>query len=251
MGELTSIYFMWKREMIRFFRSKSRVIGSLGMPFFILAILGSGLNGAMSLPGTNGNYMEFITPGVLGMVLLFASVFTGVMVIVDRQFGFLKETLVAPVSRTSIVLGKSIGGATAAIMQGVLMLVVAGLLGVNIPIASVPMLLVIMTITSLAFVSLGIMIASVLDDMHGFQLVMNFLIMPLFFLSGGLFPLNTAPEIVRIISYLDPLTYSVEAMRYLFIGTASIPIIWCIAVLSGFLVLTTIVAAYMFGKIES
>ncbi|MEM4359230.1 MAG: ABC transporter permease [Candidatus Bilamarchaeaceae archaeon] len=250
MSELNAVYFMWKREMIRFFRSKSRVIGSLGMPFFMLAILGTGLNNAISIPGMEGNYIAFITPGILSMVLLFASVFSGGIVIIDRQFGFLKETLVAPVKRTSIVIGKALGGATAAVLQGIIMLGIAMLLGVSISFANALLALFVMLLISFGFVALGIAIASVMEDMHGFQLIMNFLVMPMFFLSGALFPLNSAPEIVRIVSHIDPLTYAVEALRYLLMGSSMIPIALSMAVLVLFSITCTLIAAYLFGKIE-
>lgn len=249
--ELTAVYFMWKRELIRFFRSKSRIIGSLGMPFFFLAILGTGLSGAIRGPSVGGNYLEFIMPGILASVLLFGSVFSGIIVIMDRQFGFLKETLVAPVDRTSIVIGKSLGGATTAIVQGLLMLVLAAALGASVDVANLPYVVLVMALISMAFVSLGIVFGSVMDDMHGFQLIMNFLVMPMFFLSGALFPLGTAPQLVQYASYIDPLTYAVEALRYFLVGTSSIPLATCIAVLGAFFIVTTAASAYFFGRIES
>lgn len=250
-NELEAIYAIWKREMIRFFRSKSRVIGSLGMPFFFLAILGTGLNSAMAVPQANGGYLQFIAPGILGMVLLFASIFSGIIVIVDRQFGFLKETLVAPVKRTSIVIGKSLGGATAAVFQGILMLGLAMLLGVSINTANIVPILVMMMLVSMAFVSLGVAIASVIDDMHGFQLISNFLIMPMFFLSGALFPLNSAPQLIKTISAIDPLTYSVEALRFLINGQSTIPLTISAGITIAFLAATTFSAVYLFNRIEN
>ncbi len=249
--DLTAVYFTWKRELIRFFRARSRIIGSLGMPFFFLAVLGSGLNGAITLPGSSGNYMQFIFPGILGMVLMSGSISSGIMVIFDRQFGFLKETLVAPVSRPSIIFGKSLGGSTTALIQGMLMLVIATFLGVSINLAVVPAAVLLMVLIAMGFVSLGLVIASLVEDMHGFQLIMNFLVFPMFFLSGALFPLDNAPQIVRMISYIDPLTYGVEALRFLFLGSSSIPIAVSAGVLSVFMVGGTLLAAYLFNKIES
>lgn len=249
-NELTAVYFMWKREMIRFFRSKSRIIGSLGTPFFYLAILGTGLNGIMHLSG-DSSYLEFIMPGILGMVLLFGSVFSGIIVIMDRQFGFLKETLVAPVSRTSIVIGKSMGGASTALIQGMLMIGLALGLGATIDAANLPAVFLVMALISMSFVSLGIVFGSIMEDMHGFQLITNFLVTPMFFLSGALFPIDTAPQIVRYVSMVDPLTYAVEALRYFLVGHSSMPIGLSIGVLIGFFVLTTGLSAYLFGRIES
>jgi ABC-2 type transport system permease protein len=250
-NELQAIYFLWKRELIRFFRAKSRIIGSLGMPFFFLAIIGTGLNGVMGAQIDGTNYITFMTPGILSMVILMASIFSGIIVIMDRQFGFLKETLVAPVQRTSIIIGKSLGGATTALIQGVLMLAVAMLLGVTFDWSNMLLAFLVLGIVSLSFVALGIAMGSVMEDMHGFQLVMNFLIMPMFFLSGAIFPLSSAPEAVRIISYFDPLTYSVEALRSLLIGYSAIPLGTSLGVLVGFWVVTTGLAVYLFNKIES
>jgi len=250
MSEMNAIYHMWKREMIRFLRAKSRIVGSLGMPFFFLAIVGTGLGGAISLPGANANYLDFMAPGILGMVLLMGSIFSGVLVIMDRQFGFLKETLVAPVSRLSIVIGKALGGATTAVIQGLLMLCVALLLGVQIEWANMPLVLLLMAGISLTFVSIGIAIASVMEDMHGFQLIMNFLVMPMFFLSGALFPLDKAPDALRILSYFDPLTYAVEGLRYLLIGQANMPLAMSFGVVGAFLAGSLVLASYLFGRIE-
>jgi len=249
--EITALYFMWRREIIRFYRSKSRVVGSLAMPFFFMAILGSSMGGAMNLPSGDGNYLEFLMPGILSMVLLFGSVFSGVIVIMDRQFGFQKETLVAPVSRTCIVVGKSLGGATTAVLQGLMMMALAALFGATVDPATLPPAILLMGLISMAFVALGVAIGSVLEDMHGFQLIMNFLVMPMFFLSGALFPLNQAPEIVRMLSLIDPLTYAVDALRFLLMGQSTMPIEVSAGVLLGFFALTTLLSTYMFNRIES
>jgi ABC-2 type transport system permease protein len=249
MSELTAVWFMWKRELIRFTRSKSRILGSLGMPFFFLAIVGTGLGSVVSVPG--GSYLDFMAPGILAMVILFGSIFSGVIVIMDRQFGFLKETLVAPVDRTSIVIGKSLGGATTAVIQGVLMLGIAMLLGAHVDLADLLPLIGLMFVISAMFVALGIAIASTMEDMHGFQMVMNFLVMPMFFLSGALFPLDKAPDVIRYISYLDPMTYVVDLFRFLILGHSSMPLEISAGVLGVFGIVSITLAAYLFGKIES
>ena len=247
--ELEGIYALWKRELIIFFRSKSRVIGSMGMPFFFLAILGTGLNNVFPVSG-GGNYMNFIAPGIIAMVLMFSSIFAGVIVLMDRQFGFLKETLVAPISRLSLVLGKALGGATTAMIQGTIIMLVAILLGVNIQLAHILLLFPFMFLISLMFVSLGIAIASTLEDMHGFQIIVNFLLMPLFFLSGALFPLSSAPEILRTASMLDPLTYGVNGLRYLLLGQSDVTFTVSLVVILAFTALFISAAIYLFGRIE-
>ncbi len=251
MSEASAVYWMWKRELIRFFRAKSRILGSLGMPFLFLAILGTGLNNAINIPGYSGSYLQFMAPGIIAMTLLFTSIFSGVIVIMDRQFGFLKETLVSPVNRSSIVIGKSIGGATAAVIQGILMLIIAVALGMPINWIMLLPALAVMMLISMSFVSLGLAMASTMEDMQGFQLIMNFLVMPLFFLSGAVFPLSSAPQIVQYIAYIDPLTYGVEALRFLLLGYTIIPIYISIVVLLLFFALTTGVAVHLFNRIEN
>jgi len=246
--ELQGIYALWKRELVRFWRSKSRVIGSLGMPFFFLAILGTGLNGIVPVGGTN--YLQFMAPGIVGMVLMFGSMFSGITVLMDRQFGFLRETLVAPVSRLSIVAGKCLGGATTAVVQAVIMLGVAMLLGAGLHLANLLVLLGFMFLISLMFVAFGVAIASVMEDMHGFQMIMNFIIMPLFFLSGALFPLTSAPGALKAISMLDPLTYGVNGMRDLLIGTSDVSFGVCLAVVAGFTAVFMVLASWLFTRIE-
>ncbi|MEM0360371.1 MAG: ABC transporter permease [Candidatus Diapherotrites archaeon] len=246
--EIEGVYILWKRELIRFYRSKSRIIGSLGMPFFFLAILGTGLNNVFPVAG-GLNYLQFIAPGIIGMVLMFGSIFSGVIVIMDRQFGFLKETLVAPISRLSIVLGKAFGGATTAVLQGFLIMLVALLLGAQIQIGNFFALVFFMFLVSVMFVSLGIAIASMLEDMHGFQLIVNFLLMPMFFLSGALFPLSSA-GILGAISLLDPLTYGVNGLRFLLTGHSDIEFGLCLAVVSAFTALFISLAIFLFNRIE-
>ncbi len=247
--EIEGIYALWKREIIRFYRSKSRVIGSLGMPFFFLAILGTGLNNVFSVP-SGGNYLQFIAPGIVAMVLMFGSIFAGVIVLMDRQFGFLKETLVAPISRLSVVLGKALGGATTAVMQGAIIMGIAVLLGAEMQLGGMLLVLPFMFLVSLMFVSLGIAIASMLEDMHGFQLIVNFLLMPMFFLSGALFPLSSAPEFLRIASFLDPLTYGVNGLRFLLLGHSDIGFFACLAVISFFTAVFVSLAIFLFNRIE-
>ena len=247
--ELKAVFFMWKREMIRFFNSKSRVVASLGMPFFFLVILGTGLSGAFAVRG-HTTYLQFMTPGILSMVILFGSFFSGIQIIIDRQFGFLKETLVAPVSRTSIVIGKALGGATSAMITGLLMLFIASFLGVQINIWAVPLLALLMAILSVSIVSIGMAFGSAMEDMQGFPVISNLVIMPLFFLSGALFPLDSAPEILRTISYLDPLTYAVEAMRFVLTGNAQIGFALSLGVLLAFTFASIVIAAYLFSRIE-
>ena len=163
--------------------------------------------------------MTFLLPGIIGMTLLFSSMFSGISVLVDKQFGFMKEILVAPISRLSIMLGKTLGGATTALINGVIMLLLAMIIGIQVvSFIGIFFSLVFMLLISISFVSLGIAIASRMSDMSGFQIIMNFLIMPMFFLSGALFPINQTPLWMQSIAYLNPVFYGIDGLRGSLIG---------------------------------
>ena len=238
---------IWQREVIRYVRSPSRIIGSLGMPFFFLAFLGIGLQSAFSLRAGGDRYIDFIAPGILGMVLLFSSTVAGISVIWDRQFGFLKEMLVAPIPRLAIVLGRTVGGTTTASMQAVLMLVASIFLGVKVPsFQGLLLAFVFMGLIGIAFTSLGVALASRMEDPHGFQLIFNFLIMPTFFLSGALFPVDQLPSFLKWAAWLNPLTYGVDGLRYALLGQSSMGVAVDLAVLGAVSTALLTVGALLF-----
>src|SRR5512136_366954 len=205
------IYTIWLRNMKRFTRSKSRIIGSISMPLFFLLFLGFGLNSVVQLDELGGNYVVFLIPGMIAMSVLFTSVFSGIQIIWDKQFGFLKETLVAPVSRLEIMLGQTAGGATTAVLQGFLILILSLFIGLSFPgITGFLTALLFMVLIGVSFTAFGIAIASRMEDMTGFQLIMNFVIFPIFGFSGALFPISSLPGWVAPVTYLDPMTYGVE-----------------------------------------
>jgi len=241
---------MWLREVKRFFRSKSRIVGSLGQPLLFLVALGYGLGPVFQQAG-QGNYLDFLAPGIIGMSIIFTSIFNGMQVIWDRQFGFLKETMVAPVSRLSIMFGRTLGGATIATLQGAIVLVLTILIGFR-PVSwlGVAPALVVMLLIALLFSALGMAVASVLRDMQGFQLIMNFLVMPLFFLSGALFPLNNVPAALLIIARFDPLAYGVDALRGFLIGQAVFGVALDLTVLVVMIGIFLALGSYFFSKIE-
>ncbi len=249
----TAVYVLWLREMKRFLRAKSRVIGTLAMPLFFLGFLGWGFNN-MDIPGLskNINYINFLVPGIIGMTMLFTSMFAGISVLWDREFGFLKEIMVAPVSRVSIVIGRIVGGATTSVLQGLLILGISVLMGFKI-IGLFQFLLsvVFMILISSTFIGLGLIFASKMRDIHGFSLIMNFVIFPLFFLSGALFPLENLPLLIRYISFLDPLTYGVDGLRAVLIGVSLFPLITDFLILTAFSILMVFLGAYFFEKSES
>lgn len=213
---LYAIYILWLRQLKRYFRSKSRMIGSLGQPILFLVALGFGLSSTFSAAG-GGSYIQFLAPGIIAMSILFTAIFSGIEIIWDRQFGFLKETLVAPVSRFNVMFGRTLGGATVAIFQGILVLIISTIIGFRPDIADIIPGIIFMGLIALVFTALGTAIASTLEDMQGFQLIMNFVVMPVFFLSGALFPLDTAPTVLKWIAVFNPLAYGVDGLRAAFI----------------------------------
>ena len=244
------IYILWLRQLKRYFRSKSRIIGSLGQPLLFLVAFGFGLGPVFAKAG-QGNYFEFIAPGIIAMSILFTAVFSGIEIIWDRQFGFLKETLVAPISRWQIMVGRTLGGATVAIFQGIIVLILSILLGFRIEtFGLIPQMLIFMILISLLFTALGTAIASVLEDMQGFQLIMNFLIMPFFFLSGALFPLEGVPKALQIIASIDPLSYGVDGLRGAITGVFHFGLSIDLLVLSIATAILIGIGTYLFSKIQ-
>jgi ABC-2 type transport system permease protein len=248
---MKTIYILWLRQLKRYFRSKSRIVGSLGQPLLFLLAMGFGFGPVFKRSG-QGNYMEFLAPGIIGMSIIFTSIFSGMEIIWDRQFGFLKETLVAPVSRMNIMIGRTLGGATVATLQGIIVLFIAlapGFRPTNW--ALVPVAIVAMALTALLFTALGTAIASLLSDMQGFQLIMNFLVMPLFFLSGALFPLQGVPGPIATIARFNPLSYGVDALRGLLTGTAHYGLLPDFGVLVGVTLLFLFAGSYFFSRVEA
>ncbi len=245
-----TIYIMWLRELKRFTRSKARVIGSLAQPLLFLVALGFGFGPIFEKAG-GGNYIQFLAPGIIGMTILFSSMFMGIQVIWDRQFGFLKETLVAPVSRYRIMLGRTLGGATVASLQGIIVFLVAILIGFRPQnFLMVPFALIFMFLIAVLFAALGTAIASRLEDMQGFQLIMNFLVMPIFFLSGALFPIDTLPNAIQVVIKINPLYYGVEGLRTALTGVSQMNLLLDFSVLAILAVLITVIGSYLFSKIE-
>src|ERR1700760_3704125 len=208
-----AIYILWLRELKRYVRSRIQIVVSLGQPCLYLLALGFGLGPVFQQAG-RGSYLQFMAPGVVGMTVLFSSVFSGIAILWDRQFGFLKETLVAPISRTQIMVGRTLGGATVAMIQGTLILTICLIAGFRPQHwIDVPYAFLFVALIAIVFSALGTAIGSAIKDMQGFQLVMNFLVMPVFFLSGALFPLDNLKRVMSVITKIDPLTYGVDGLR--------------------------------------
>ncbi len=247
---MNTIYILWLRQLKRYIRSKSRIVGSLGQPLLFLVALGFGFGPIYQKAG-GGSYIQFLGPGVIAMSIIFTGMFAGIEIIWDRQFGFLKETLVAPVSRINIMIGRTLGGATVALLQGVIVFLIATVAGFRpVGIASFPLAFLFMALIALLFTALGTAIASRLQDMQAFPLIMNFLVMPIFFLSGALFPLAGLSGPIGTLTSLDPLSYGVDGLRgtlagqvHFGLGTDFMVLILVSAVLLG-------VGSYLFSKIE-
>jgi ABC-2 type transport system permease protein len=247
---MSAIYILWLRELKRYVRSRAQIVASLGQPMLYLFVLGFGLGPVFQRAG-NGSYFQFVGPGVIGMTVLFSSIFSGLGLLWDRQFGFLKETLVAPVSRLQIMIGRTLGGATVAVIQGLLVTaicVIAGLRPQNW--MAIPMAICFMVAIAFVFAALGVAIGSSLQDMQGFQLIMNFLVMPIFFLSGAMFPLVGLGPVLTFITRLDPLSYGIDGMRAMLLGSSAFHPALDGAVLAAVGAVLLVFGAWRFSKIE-
>jgi ABC-2 type transport system permease protein len=247
---MRAIWILWLRQLKRYARSRTRMVGSLGQPLLFLLALGYGFGPVFARAG-NGNYLEFVAPGIITMGIIFTAVFGGIEIIWDRQFGFLKETLVAPVPRLAIVLGRTLGGATVALLQGVIVLVICLLAGFRIhhPLL-LPVALLFMALIAVAFTAIGTAIGSVLRDMQGFQLIMNFLVMPLYFFSNALFPTAGLPRPLQVAVSLNPLSYGVAGMRSAFAGSVGFATLTDVAVLGLLAAVLLAVSSLLFSRIE-
>jgi ABC-2 type transport system permease protein len=245
------VYILWLREVKKYLRSRPQIIASLGQPLMYLLALGFGLGPLFEKSGM-GSSLQFIAPGVIGMAVLFMSIFSGVGLLWDRQFGFLKETLVAPVPRIQIMAGRTLGGATIALIQGTLVLTVCLIAGFRpVDLTMLPLAFLFMALIAVVFAALGTAIGSALRDMQGFQMAMNFLIMPIFFLSGAIFPLAGLPTALSVLTAIDPLTYGIDGLRGALIAQSHfgmlVDLLVLIVLAGGFLVL----GAWSFSRLQA
>ncbi|MGC1293536.1 MAG: ABC transporter permease [Alloacidobacterium sp.] len=247
---MSAIYILWLRELKRYIRSRVQIIASLGQPLLYLLALGFGLGPVFARAG-NGSYVQFIAPGVIGMSILFMCIFSGISILWDRQFGFLKETLVAPVPRMNVMLGRTLGSATVATFQGLLVLLVCLIAGFRPHSwAALPLAFIFMAMVAITFAALGTTFGSVIKDMQGFPIVMNFMVLPMFFLSGALFPLSHLPTALTVITHLDPLTYGIDGLRGALTGVWHFSFALDVAVLGVIAAAFLSLGAYMFSKIQ-
>ncbi|HKM50452.1 MAG TPA: ABC transporter permease [Candidatus Bathyarchaeia archaeon] len=248
MGELEGFYALWYREIKVFTREKSRVVSSLVTPLLWMVVFGGGLGSAVSVSGMN--YQVFIFPGILTMTILFSSVFFGLYIVWDKKIDFFKEVLVAPLSRTTIFAGKMMGGSIDALLQGSAMLLFGIILGVKYSVMNVILAFVFMFVLAAALVSLGLILGSNMESVEGFQLVISFLVFPMFFFSGALFPIGNLPHYLLVFTLIDPVTYAVDGLRGVLLGTSQLPVGVDFMILTGFAVVLIGVGTWCFKRLK-
>ncbi|MGE3318244.1 MAG: ABC transporter permease [Candidatus Berkiella sp.] len=247
---MNAIYILWLRQLKRYFRSRARIIGSMGQPIMFLLAFGFGFKSLYQV-SEGGNYIQFMAPGVMAMGILFLGAFNGIEMIWDRQFGFLKETFVAPVSRLKIIFGRTLGGATVALFQGLIVLLICSLVGFRIQsFTQLPLALLFMFLIALFCSSLGAAIACVVEDLQGFPVIMNFIILPLFFFSNALFPIHSLPKALLTIIHINPLSYGIDGLRGALTQSSHYSVALDLGVLSVAAISMLVIASVLFSRIE-
>ncbi|WP_147804236.1 ABC transporter permease [Alkalicoccus halolimnae] len=227
---MEGIFAIWQRDITKFFRDKARLFGSFTMPILFLLIFGGGMSGTMENMMASGlgeqagdfNYIEFVFPGIVAMTLLMTSVFSALSIIEDKDFGYMKEILVSPISRVSIAVGKMLGAATVATIQGIILFMLIPFLGLSYDLLSLVQVIPFMFLLACALSGLGLLFASVIRSTQGFQMTVQVLVMPMIFLSGALFPVNNMPAWMDIIVKINPVTYGVDVMKKIMIDVDSL-----------------------------
>ena len=247
-----AIYVIVIREFKRFFRQRGRLLVTISRPLLWLFIVGSGFGSMINMPANIG-YKQFLLPGIIGMTILFSSVFSSISVVWDREFGFLREMLVAPISRATIVMGKLLSGTALSLVQGTVLLLFSPLLGIKLTMISFLLMLIFMSILSIAITAMGLFIASYLTSLEGFNVIMNFIVLPMFFLSGALYPINTLPKALYYFSLINPLSYGVDAFKHVLFrngGMLSVefPLFLDIGLLLIFSIVMIVLATYSFER---
>jgi ABC-2 type transport system permease protein len=223
MIQLRPIYVICMREFIKFFREKSRLLGTLARPVLWLFVVGNGMS-SLIRPHVGFSYLQFIFPGMIGMTILFSSIFSSISIVWDREFGFMKEMLVAPISRMSIVVGKAISGTLISVAQAVIIMVLIPFLGIRITFLQFSEVIAVSVLVSFCITSLGILIAARLTSFDGFNIIMNFLVMPMLFLSGAMYPVTAMPVALRQLTLVNPLTYGIDAFKHVLLRNGTPPL---------------------------
>jgi len=248
-----AIYVITLREFKRFFRQRGRLIVTAARPLIWLFIVGSGFTKLIDTSDGGVEYIQFILPGIVGMTILFSSIFSTISVVWDREFGFLREMLVAPVSRVTIVFGKLLSGTALSVFQGAALLIVAPFLILHIGVVDFAAMVFLMFLVALAITAMGLFVASFLTSLEGFNVIMNFIVLPMFFLSGALYPVGSLPPYIKVFAYINPLCYGVDSFKHILLPgqgalVAEFPLALDIAYIAAFAVLFTFLSALVFER---
>ncbi|HEY55442.1 MAG TPA: ABC transporter permease [Dehalococcoidia bacterium] len=262
MNHLRGIYTIWYRDLLRVWRDKLRMASFLAFPLLFLVVFGSGLSSTMGMLAPGVDFSKFMFPGIIGMTVLMTSFMSGVSIVWDREFGFLKEVLVAPVSRVAVAAGKTLGGATIALIQGCLILLFAPLFGLTLSPGVLPQLLPTMFLVACALSAMGIFLASLIKSLEAHQAVVQLLMFPMIFLSGVFFPVDNVPAWMNVLVKINPATYSVDPIRQLMLGPESASALGItifghtmtigedLMIVAGFGLIMIILAMWSFGSQE-
>lgn len=250
--DLNAIYVIVAREFIKFVRERGRLVSTLARPLLWLFLVGGGMSRMVS-PDMGMPYMQFIFPGIIGMTILFSSIFSSISIIWDKEFGFMKEMLVAPVSRFSIVIGKALSGTMVSTFQALIIVLLFPVIGLKLGINQILLILCISAMLSFCLASFGILIATFYENLESFSVIMNFIIMPMFFLSGAMYPVKLLPNILSFFTKINPLTYGIDALKYMIflekkLLTHDFPLILDISVIVISSLIFVIIAANVFER---
>jgi ABC-2 type transport system permease protein len=248
---MRAVYVMWQRQLKEYVRKKQRLFLTLAQPLLFIVAFSFGIGGMFEQVG-NGSYIQYLIPGIIGMTILMSSTMNGMSLIWDKQFGFLKETLVAPVSRTSLLFGRCLGGATTSTIQGLIVLFIGLLLDFKITNwFLLPFAIICMFLIALLFNLFGTTLASKFNDMQSFPIIMNILIMPMVFISGALFPIDNFPKILIAFIKINPFTYAINILKFSLGVFIEQNIILSFAVIIGLIIIIGAIGTYLFNKIET
>lgn len=251
-GNLNAIYVVVARELIKFSRERGRLIAAFARPLIWLFLVGGGMSRVVT-PDMGIPYMQFIFPGILGMTILFSSIFSSISIIWDKEFGFMKEMLVAPISRFSLVVGKALSGTAVSTLQAFVILLLFPVVGLKLGVLQILLILGITMLLSFCISALGILIASFYENFESFSVIMNFIVMPMFFLSGAMYPVSLLPHVLGLFTRINPLTYGIDALKYMIFPerkllTHDFPLSLDIAVIVVASVVFVALAGYVFEK---
>lgn len=248
--EFNAVYVLIARDFKKFVREKSRLVSTLARPLIWLFLVGGGMSRLVS-PGAGVSYIQFIFPGILGMTILFSSIFSSISIIWDKEFGLMKEILVAPVSRFSIVIGKALSGTIISVIQATVILLLFPFLGIKLSFASIPYAIAVSFLLAFCISSLGIIIATFYESMESFSAIMNFIVMPMFFLSGAMYPVQKLPDVLKLISKINPLTFGIDALKHAILPGSPLfdfPLAADLSVLAISSVVFVVMAGFMFER---